>query len=165
MEAHNRYAFTTDVLAPGYAVAHQVTLSRLWSMIRIVGAIAIGAGIAMIAGSNSGVGALLIIIGVWFLLVPRFANWWSARALRSTPMYGRDVEWTVAADGVVLSSEGLDSPMPWSSFSQVVDTDEGLLLVRPGTFYWLPTDRFVETDGHRLSSELAELSGVRFSRR
>ena len=103
--------------------------------------------------------------GGWVFFVPKLAAVWTARSLRSTPQYGREIEWTVAADGVVLSSEGLDSPMPWTSFSQVVDTAQGLLLVRPGTFYWLPTDRFVEADGHRVSSELAELSGVRFSRR
>ena len=165
MEAHNRYAFTDDVLGPGYAIAHRVALPRMWSLIRIVGAVCIGAGIALMAGSERGVGLLLIIVGLWFLVVPRLANWWSARALRSTPLYGRDVEWTVDADGVVLSSNGLDSPMPWSSFSQVVDTEDGMLLLRRGTFYWLPSDHFVEADGHRVSSELAELSGVRFSRR
>jgi len=164
MEVHNRYAYTSDVMAPGFAVAHQLVMAKFWISIRVVGAVAIGVGVVAFAGPSRGAGVLLVLIGVWVLFVPRMVRWYTARSLVSAPTYGRDIEWTVNSDGVVLTSDGLDSPMPWTSFSQVVDTNEGLLLVRPGTFYWLPTDRFIEQDGHRVSSELAELSGVKFSR-
>jgi len=152
-------------MAPGYAVAHRVVMARLWMLLRVLGGVFIGVGIALLASSARSGGVILMLIGLWLLVVPRIVKAYTARSLRAAPVYGRDVEWTIAANGVVLSSDGLDSPMPWNSFTQVVDTDEGLLLVRPGTFYWLPADRFVEDDGHRVASELAALADVKFSRK
>jgi hypothetical protein len=152
-------------MGPGYDMAHRVVMARLWVVLRVLAAVFLGVGIVMLASTARGGGVILILIGGWLLLVPWMVRVYTARSLRSVPVYGRDVEWTVSVDGVVLSSDGLDSPMPWQSFSQVVDTDQGMLLVRPGTFYWLPADRFVEEDGHRVSAELASLSDVKFSRR
>ena len=165
MEAHCAYTYNADVMAPGYAVAHKVVMAGLWNIVRVFGFVAIGAGIATIAGSSRGVGVLLILVGLWLLLVPRLVSWFTARSLRSNPRYGQDIEWTVTSAGLTLSSDGVDSPMSWGSFSQVVDTNKGVLLVRPGTFYWLPADRFLEPDGQEIVADLAELSGTKFSRK
>jgi hypothetical protein len=152
-------------MEPAYTIAHRVVMARLWIVLRVLAAVFVGVGIVLLASEGQGGAVILMLIGGWLLLVPWMVRTFTARSVRSAPVYGRDVEWTVSADGVVLRSDGLDSPMPWKSFSQVVDTEQGLLLVRPGTFYWLPADRFLEEDGHRVSAELASLSDVKFSRR
>lgn len=146
-------------------MAHRVVMARLWMLLRVLAAVFLGVGIVMLASEARGGGIILMLIAAWLLLVPWMVRSVTGRSLRSAPVYGREVEWTVSTDGVVLSSDGFDSPMPWISFSQVIDTEQGMLLVRPGTFYWLPADRFVEEDGHRVAAELAALSDVKFSRR
>lgn len=164
VEAHNQYRYTLEVMGPGYAVAHRVVMARLWLVIRVLAAVFLGVGIVLLATEARAGGVILLLIGGWLLLVPRIVRSFTTRSLRASPAYGRDVEWTVSTEGVVLSSDGLDSPMPWKSFSQVVDTEAGVLLVRPGSFYWLPTDHFVEEDGHRVAAELASMADVKFSR-
>jgi hypothetical protein len=152
-------------MGPGYATAHRVVMARLWLVLRVLAAVFLGVGIVMLASAAPAGGIILMLIGGWLVLVPWMVRTFTSRSLRSAAVYGREIEWTVSADGVVLSSDGLDSPMPWKSFSRVVDTEEGMLLVRPGTFYWLPADRFVEQDGHRVAAELAAMADVKFSRR
>jgi hypothetical protein len=101
--------------------------------------------------------ALLIgLVAVWMLVTPPMARSLNLWSLRASPRYGHEVKWTLHPDRVVMESEGIQSPMPWNDFEEVIDGADGILLVRSSSmFYWLPTAGFGDSAGRSAASELA----------
>jgi len=95
-----------------------------------------------------------ILLGSVGYMRPMIWQMWNERKLRKHPAYETMIKYTFSAEEVIMDGSSGKVNVPWSEFSEVVETKKGLLLYQNKKDYlWIPGYDFK-------GSEMAEIVGL-----
>jgi hypothetical protein len=109
-------------------------------------------------------GAMIVTVGLYFLLARDFLrSWLIRRRFKSRPDRNAEIEWRISAERIRIAAPHRTADIEWPAFNKIVQTPAGFLFYSlPQLFHWLPRHGFARDEDIARVSQLAEDHGAQF---
>jgi len=93
--------------------------------------------------------------------IPLLLRWKFSRAVRRSPFYGNEMNWTFDPEHLSLASDGLNTTLAWKKLVSATLSSQGILLyLSKQSFYWLPLSAFSSPADFQALQDLITQTGI-----